>query len=149
MICPTRLSRALLPALAAGALWAVPAAVRAQVTAACPEAAQVAQSHLLGLWRAEFEGLPRGATLLLEKHPEDEGRLTGTINRDGARSQIAGEVEKGEFTMEESADGTRISGVWIGDVVPGSCGREIRGIWQEEKDPPRPYPFVLRKLPAW
>jgi len=112
----------------------------------CPAAAQVAQRHLLGLWRAEFEGLPRGATVLMEKHPEDEGRVSGMINRNGERSLLAGDLDKGEFAMEESADGTHISGVWTGDIAEGSCGRVIRGTWQEEKDPPRPYPFVLRKL---
>jgi hypothetical protein len=112
---------------------------------ACPKAGDVAQQHMLGLWRAEFQGLARGASVLFEKHPEDEGRLTGMINRGGERSQLAGEVHRGEFSMEESADGTRISAAWTGDVVEGSCGREIRGTWQEEKDPPRPYPFVLRR----
>jgi hypothetical protein len=115
----------------------------------CPKASEVTQGNMLGLWRAQFEGLVRGATILFEKHPDDEGRLTGMINRDGERSQLAGEVHKGEFSMEESADGTRISAVWTGDVVDASCGREIRGVWQEEKDPPRPYPFVLRKQGAW
>jgi hypothetical protein len=112
----------------------------------CPRPAQVAQQHLLGLWRAEFEGLPRGATVLMEKHPEDAGRVSGMINRNGERSLLAGELDDGEFMMEESADGTHISGVWTGEVAEGSCGREIRGTWQEEKDPPRPYPFVMRKL---
>ena len=139
MICRTILS-----ALAAGALLAGPSAALA--ASPCPAAAEVSQGHLLGLWRAEFEGLPRGATVLLEKHPEDVGRVSGMINRDGERSLLAGELDEGEFMMEESADGTHISGVWIGEVAEGSCGRVIRGTWQEEKDPPRPYPFVLRKL---
>lgn len=117
--------------------------------AACPKALDVSQPHLLGLWRAEFEGLPQGATLLLEKHPEFQGSFTGGLNRNGQRAQIAADIEKGEFTMEESADGVRVSGSWVGQVVEGSCGREIRGTWQEEKDPPRPYPFVLRKQAAW
>lgn len=139
MIC-----RLLLSALTAAAL--LPGCAAAQPASPCPAAAQVSQGHLLGLWRAEFEGLPRGATVLMEKHPDDEGRVSGMINRDGERSLLAGELDEGEFTMEESADGTHISGVWIGAVVEGSCGRAIRGTWQEEKDPPRPYPFVLRKL---
>ncbi|TWO69810.1 hypothetical protein FN976_18510 [Caenimonas sedimenti] len=105
------------------------------------------QAHLLGLWRAEFQGLWQGATLLFEKHPEDEGRLTGSINRNGQRSQLAADVDKGEFSMEESDDGRRISAVWTGDLVEGSCGKEIRGVWQEEKDPPKPHRFVLRKMP--
>lgn len=126
------------------ALASIAGATRAQ--APCPKPADVTQTHLLGLWRAEFQGLPRGATLLLEKHPEFEGSFTGALNRNGVRAQIAADVEKGEFTMEESSDGVRVSGSWSGEVVAGSCGREIRGTWQEEKDPPRTYPFVLRKL---
>lgn len=136
--------RPILPALAAGALLA--GAGAAHAASPCPASAQVSQGHLLGLWRAEFEGLPRGATVLMEKHPEDEGRVSGMINRNGERSLLAGDLDKGEFTMEESADGTHISGVWTGEMAEGSCGRVIRGTWQEEKDPPRPYPFVLRKL---
>jgi hypothetical protein len=116
---------------------------------ACPKAGEVQARDVFGLWRAEFEGLPRGATLWIEKHPEDDGGLSGKANRDGQQSLLAGDVGKGEFNLEESYDGKRISAVWIGDVVDGSCGREIRGIWQEEKDPPVPYRFVLRKQAAW
>lgn len=132
--------RALLMVMLAAACQA------ARADADCPAPAQVTQRHLLGLWRADFDGLPRGATVLMERHPEDEGRVSGMINRNGERSLLAGDLDEGEFVMEESADGTHISGVWTGEVVEGSCGRVIRGSWQEEKDPPRPYPFVLRKL---
>ena len=34
--------------------------------------------------------------------------------------------------MEESADGQRIAATWLGDVVEGSCGKEIRGTWKAE-----------------
>jgi hypothetical protein len=124
-----------------------PAASAIAPSAACPAPGDVVQAHMLGLWRAEFQGLWQGATLLLEKHPEHMGSLRGMANRNGEKALLAGDVHKGEFTLEESSDGKRISAVWIGDVVEGSCGKEIRGAWQEEKDPPRPYPFVLRKLP--
>lgn len=135
-------------ALALAALLPACMAVFAQSGApACPTPAEVRQVHMLGFWRAEFDGLPRGATILFEKHPDYEESLTGFINRDGSKSQLAADVEKkGEFTMEESYDGTHISATWAGDIVAGSCGREIRGTWQEEKDPPKPYPFVLRKM---
>ncbi|MBA2674692.1 hypothetical protein [Ramlibacter sp.] len=137
--------------LLAAMLSAVCAAAFAQGSApaaspACPAPAEVRQVHMLGTWRATFDGLPRGASMLFEKHPEYEESLTGFITRDAAKSQLAGDVDKGEFTMEESYDGTHISAVWTGDIVAGSCGREIRGTWQEEKDPPKPYPFVLRKM---
>ena len=130
--------------LAGTAAWAQDAAQSA--AAACPKAAEVARQHLLGLWRAEFEGLPRGATLLLEPHPELAESVRGAINRDGERAQLAGDVDEGEFTLEESSNGVNIAAVWLGDVVEGSCGREIRGTWQAEGDP-RKWPFVLRKKP--
>ena len=114
------------------------------VSAACPKAAEVAQRHLLGLWRAEFEGLAQGATLLLEKHPELAESVRGGINRNGERAEVAGDVDDGEFTLEESTNGVNISATWLGDVVEGSCGREIRGTWQAEGGR-RAIAFVLRR----
>ena len=110
----------------------------------CPAAAQVAQQHLLGLWRAEFDDGGPGATLLLEPHPEYAQSMRGAINRDGERALLAGDVEDGEFILEESVNGTNISAVWLGDVVDGSCGREIRGTWRAEGTPGE-RSFVLRK----
>jgi hypothetical protein len=123
------------------ALSASPAFAQAP---ACPAAAEVGQQHLLGLWRAEFEGLAQGATLLLEKHPERTASVRGAVNRNRERAQVAGEVDDGEFSLEESVNGVNISAIWLGDVVEGSCGREIRGSWKAEGDP-RQFQFVLRK----
>jgi len=112
----------------------------------CPKAAAVNAAHMLGLWRAEFERGPEpGATLLIERHPRYAESFSGAINRNGARSQLAGDVEDGEFTLEESADGVRISATWVGDVVEGSCGKEIRGMW-EASDGANKRPFILRKM---
>lgn len=115
------------------------------VAAACPKAHEVAQAHLLGMWRAEFDGLSQGATLLLERHPELGESVRGRINRNGERAEVAGDVDEGEFTLEESENGVNISATWMGDVVEGSCGREIRGTWQAERDR-RSHSFVLRKM---
>jgi hypothetical protein len=131
-------------ALLAGLVLCGPAAWSQAPAERCFAATEVTQVHMVGLWRAEFEGLVQGATLLLEKHPEYEGSLSGSINRDGVRGVVAGDVEKGEFTLEESADGKRISATFVGDVVEGSCGREIRGTWHDEEDSPARN-FVLRK----
>ena len=140
-----KLRAALLFAIAQAACLAAHAQGAAQAVAGvCPKASEVTQAHLLGLWRAEFEGLPRGATLLLEKHPELGDSVRGGINRDGDRAEVAGDVDEGEFTLEESVNGTNISAVWLGDVVDGSCGREIRGTWQAE-GAHRALAFVLRK----
>ncbi|MBI2772455.1 MAG: hypothetical protein HYX47_22740 [Burkholderiales bacterium] len=102
--------------------------------------------HLVGMWRAEFEGLPRGATLLLEPHASMAESVSGAVNRNGEKALLAGDVDEGEFSLEESTDGVSISATWIGDVVEGSCGREIRGSWQAASERVA-RPFVLRKLP--
>jgi hypothetical protein len=110
----------------------------------CPHASEVTARHLFGLWRAEFVGQGHVGTLLLEQHALYAASVSGTINRNGERSRLAGDVEDGEFTLEESADGQRIAAAWLGEVVEGSCGREIRGTWKAEGDA-QTYPFVLRK----
>lgn len=115
----------------------------AQTTPVCPQAAEVKHTHMLGFWRAEVDGRP-GATLLLEPHPDYAG-FRGAINRNGERRLVAGDVDDGGLTLEESADGKRISATWLGEVVDGSCGREIRGTWQAEGDK-KPRPFVMKKM---
>lgn len=112
--------------------------------APCLASGEVAQRHLLGLWRATFDGLAQGATLLLEPHPELAESVRGAINRNGERALVAGDVDDGEFTLEESTDGTNISATWSGTVVDGSCGREIRGDWQATGGAPA-LAFVLRR----
>ena len=46
----------------------------------------------------------------------------------------------------QSADGQRITSTWIGDVVEGSCGKEIRGTWQAGGSG-QAHSFVMKKLP--
>jgi hypothetical protein len=133
--------------LVAAALACMPAGAQSvgrSVAVACPKAHEVTHAHLLGMWRAEFEGLAQGATLLLEKHPELADSVRGRINRNGERAEVAGDVDDGEFTLEESENGVNISATWMGDMVEGSCGREIRGTWQAERDR-RAHSFILRK----
>ena len=144
---------AMLAAAAAGAL-AQPATASLQPPAApastaapsgCPAAQDVEAHQLLGLWHADIDGVPRGATLLLEPHPEYAGSLAGALNRDGVRSRVAADLDEDGFTLEESADGVHIAATWLGDLVDGSCGREIRGSWQPAGDAP-PRVFVLRRV---
>ena len=63
---------------------------------------------------------------------------------------LVGDVDDGQLTLEESLDGKRISATWVGEVVEGSCAREIRapagrGPTQEPPARPhRPVPFVAQ-----
>ena len=105
------------------------------------------QQHLQGVWRAELAGAATSgdAVLLrLGQHPELAGSVRGTVQRGTATSQITGDVHQGELALEESNDGKRISSTWIGDVVDGRCGQEIRGTWHNVH-PETSTPFVLRK----
>ncbi|TFY98351.1 hypothetical protein [Ramlibacter humi] len=129
-----------LPLAAAHAQGAAPAD--------CPKAADVTPRHLVGLWRAEFADGGAGATLLLEPHKEYAQSLSGEINRNGEKSRVAADLEDGAFTLEESADGRRISATWLGDLVEGSCGREIRGQWKPEGGG-QERNFVLRRVQGW
>ena len=60
---------------------------------------------------------------------------------------LAGGIADGEFGIEESDDGQRISGLWNGSVVPDSCGSEIRGTWIDPADDSE-RGFVLRRNDA-
>jgi hypothetical protein len=117
------------------------------VTTACPKPAEVTHQHLYGAWRAEFTP-GASATLRLEKHTEFAQSVSGEITRGNVRAQVAGDVEDGDFHLEESSDGIRIAAVWAGQVVDGSCGKEIKGTWKHHKDGTE-RTFVLRKTPGW
>jgi hypothetical protein len=129
----------------AGALLCTLAACAAAAQAPdCPKPLEVVPAQLFGLWHAEVEGLAQGATLLFEKHPEYADSVSGGINRNGERGVVSGEIQDGEFSLEESADGVHIAATWIGEIVEGSCGREIRGTWQRDGET-RSRPFVMRR----
>lgn len=124
-----------------------PAAPTTPSASACPTALEMDQQHLLGVWRAELAGAaaPGDAMLLrLGHHPELAGSVRGSVQRSATTSQITGDVHQGELALEESNDGQRISATWIGDVVDGRCGQEIRGTWHSVS-PETSTPFVLRK----
>ena len=65
-----------------------------------------------------------------------------------ACAELSGDVDAGELTLEESINGTNISATWTGQVVDGSCGKEIHGTWNNAT-PPTTLPFVLRKQAGW
>ncbi len=138
---------------AATALLWLAASAFAQ-TAQCIDAAEASHQTLLGHWNAEFTPaadaaqMPvTSARLELIPHPELAASVRGRVQRAGSEALLAGDVDQGDFTLEESINGTNISATWIGQVVADSCGKEIRGTWTQEK-PPLALSFVLRKQPA-
>lgn len=114
----------------------------------CPSPAEVLPVQLYGLWRAEFDGAALPATALFEKHPELADSVSGGINRDGRRTLVAGDVDNGVFSLEESDNGQNITATWSGVVVEGSCGKEISGTWNKANSNTS-QGFILRKQPGW
>lgn len=107
------------------------------------------QRQLQGVWHTDLPGHGGATVLRLGQHPELAGSVRGTLERAGQTAQVVGDVHAGELTLEESMDGKRISATWLGDVVEGQCGKEIRGQWSENAAADDALevsvPFVLRK----
>lgn len=116
--------------------------------AACPTPAEMGALHLYGEWQATWDGVEAPATLRLERHPEHLDGVRGTLQRGAAEALVAGDVDDGEFNLEESTDGRTIAATWTGKVLENACGKEIQGRWNNVADQSERR-FVLRKLPGW
>ena len=135
----------------------------------CPSAKAVKAPQLYGLWSVHFsnppKGLPADATMLIEQHKEFSESLAGMVSRDlgtaagspaiaghAAKALLAGDLDDGILVLDESSDNTSITGTWNGEVVEGSCGTQVRGVWKDTSrsaptDAPD-VPFLLRKRPG-
>ncbi|WP_245587302.1 hypothetical protein [Comamonas composti] len=136
--------RLVFPALAALAFLCGPA-LAAEPAPSCPE--EMDDAQLQGRWEGRLQDSGERVLITLGPHPEWKAMVKGRIERKSEQQspQMAGDVDDGTVTLEESRDGQRISATWFGQVVEGSCGREIRGEFLEGEDRPA-RPFVLRKL---
>ena len=94
---------------------------------ACPAPAEVKPEQLHGIWTVQLDGTGTPWTLQLGPHPEHQGSLRGELTQGTLRYPVVADLEGGEFTLEESQDGTRIAATWLGTVVAGSCGRVLQG----------------------
>lgn len=138
--------------------------------AACPPAKQLKPAQIYGLWRATFSvspmGLPATATMLLERHAEFSESGAGFVSRDlgpaagtaaagghAAKAQLAGDLEDGFISLDESSNSVSITGTWNGEMVEGSCGKKATGIWKDTSGSAPPeapdVPFTLEKIPVW
>jgi len=138
----------LLPAVLLGA--ALLGACAAPRDPACPAAQDLPPEALYGRWEARFDGQPTAAVVELAAHPDYAG-VRGTIARagTGARpatvAQLAGDLgDDGTLAIDESLDGRSISGVWVGTMAPGACGRVFQGTWRDAADEST-HAFVLTK----
>lgn len=118
---------------------------------ACPDLARWQARQLYGRWQVELPRLGERGTLVLRQHPEFTDSLRGEFTFDGVRSIASGDLEEGEFNLDESRDGKTLSAFWSGRLDAARCGREIRGTLQRLDRPGQrgvDTPFVLRRLEA-
>lgn len=82
--------------------------------------------------------------MLLERHEEFSESLAGVVSRElgvraasskifghAAKAFLAGDLEDGMLLLDESSNNINITGTWNGQVVEGSCGGEIGGVWRD------------------
>jgi hypothetical protein len=93
----------------------------------CPAPADVQPEQLHGIWTVQLNGAGPYWSLQLGPHPEHRGSLRGELIQGAQRYPVVADLDKGEFTLEESHDGQRIAATWLGDVVAGSCAQALRG----------------------
>ena len=66
---------------------------------------------------------------------------------------LAGDVEDGLVILDESSNNISISGTWNGQLVDGSCGRQVKGLWKDTSASAPPdapdVPFTMKKLSSW
>ena len=131
-------------------------------TGTCASPQAVTPAQLYGEWQLAWEATAdqRAApsareTLRMGPNPNHADSLSGELLRGTVRIQLAGDLEDGQLSLEESADGKTISASWLGQVQPGSCGREIRGWWTADAalslpaGQARSRAFVLRRQAGW
>ena len=127
-----------------------PAATSTATTGAdCPDVTRLHAAQLHGSWEVELVQAGQRGQLTLRQHPEFNASLRGNFSYGGERSLASGDVEDGEFNLDESRDGKTLFAFWSGRLVPSACGAEIRGKWQplakEGAAAPPESDFVLRR----
>lgn len=115
----------------------------------CPDVKQLHAAQLHGSWELELPQTGMRGQLTLRQHPEFSASLRGELRYGGQASIASGDVDGGEFNLDESRDGKTLFAFWSGQLVPSACGAEIRGQWQpvarEGQPPATESSFVLRR----
>lgn len=110
---------------------------------ACPSGPEVRADMLHGVWQVHMAGMSAPWTLHLGPHPEHTGSLRGELVQGLQRWPVVADVDDGEFTLEESRDGLRISATWLGTPAAGHCGRLIEGHRYEKDQKGQSFRLVL------
>jgi hypothetical protein len=118
----------------------------------CLSASELKAPHLYGAWTVEMaaSNAPGAASVrgqvVLEKNAEHPDSISGWLTWNGSKVFVAGDIDDGSFSLEESDDGQRISAVWDGSVAQGSCGKAIAG---NRRAGDSLVSFVMRRSSGW
>jgi hypothetical protein len=122
-------------------------------SASCPAARAIISTDLYGVWTLELAAAGAAAasatqhgSVQFEQNPEYEDSIAGWLELGNAKIFVAGDIDQGQFSLEESDDGKRISAVWEGSITEGSCGKAITGTRRAGE---KISSFVLRKPSGW
>lgn len=117
-------------ALSAGLLGPLAALSQSGPTCSVPD--HLPPERLSGRWtvtlwtEGDAPSQPRASgSLLLERHPEYPASVRGDFQRsDVDKAVVSGDVTDGQFHLDESDDGSRMSAVWTG--VAQDCDGRIQ-----------------------
>jgi hypothetical protein len=127
----------------------------------CPADDALRAPDLYGEWSVELPALGLRGHLTLKQHPEFTDSLRGLFDYGTVHSIASGDIEEGDFDLDESRDGKSLYAFWTGHVQPGTCGHEIRGKWERAPlddapatdggtgtttPPSQSSPFILRRI---
>ncbi|MGO4811910.1 hypothetical protein AB4156_20315 [Cupriavidus sp. 2MCAB6] len=103
--------------------------------------------------RPEYASLPvyvgtlgdQPVRLRLGPKPDERDSVHGeySVGRAGGVRVLAGEYENGAFLMEESNDGTHVTGNWEGTIDGAGV---VHGNWTDPVNPAIVLPFMIRPL---
>lgn len=111
---------------------AYPLFAQAQIStpkSACPAPTALTQQQAYGDWRVTWQDGGATEVIRFGLNPEFPDSLSGELKRGREKLHLAGDLEDGQLTLEESPDGKSISATWVGTVVAGSCGKAMEGVW--------------------
>ncbi len=102
--------------------------------------------------RPEYASLPvyvgtlgdQPVRLRIGPKPDERDSVHGEYSAGGGGVRLlAGEYENGGFLMEESSDGTHVTGNWEGAIDATGA---VRGNWTDPANPAIVLPFMIRPL---
>jgi hypothetical protein len=99
----------------------------------CPAPTTLTQQQAYGDWRVTWQDGGATEVIRFGLNPEFPDSLSGELKRGREKLQLAGDLEDGQLTLEESPDGKSMSATWVGTVVAGSCGKAIDGVWTRDE----------------